>query len=36
MADYIVSSEGEVPSPAVEDGLMGSTLFASGDGLTYK
>ncbi|XP_022108472.1 inosine-5'-monophosphate dehydrogenase 2-like isoform X2 [Acanthaster planci] len=32
MADYV----GETPHPAIDDGLPGSTLFASGDGLTYN
>ncbi|XP_038054276.1 inosine-5'-monophosphate dehydrogenase 1b-like isoform X2 [Patiria miniata] len=36
MADYVVSSEGKTPHPAIDDGLTGSTLFTSGDGLTYN
>lgn len=36
MADYVVSSDGEIPNPAIDDGMAGSQLFGLGDGLTYK
>ncbi len=36
MADYLVSSDGEIPDPAIDDGLAGSQLFGLGDGLTYN
>ena len=36
MADYLVSSDGKIPDPAIDDGLAGAQLFGLGDGLTYK
>ncbi|XP_071808824.1 inosine-5'-monophosphate dehydrogenase 1b-like isoform X4 [Asterias amurensis] len=36
MADYLVSSDGKIPDPAIDDGLAGAQLFGLGDGLTYN